>query len=166
MKVDFPLIIVDLPASYSKSSFRRNSENLIQEKKNWNSHFRPFSLVVDVYILLALIERQVFRSFWKVSQFNMIYSFRDIRTFKIIYKVQKRHFWALPIVWGLCRSQNTQSKSILAVFWGVSQLYTTSGSRDMENHATSSLWGPQNKKFLGHFRLLEGYTYLRTFIVD
>ena len=51
---------------------------------------------------------------------------------------------------------------------GVNQLYTTGGSQDMENHTTSSSQGLKKpeKLFLGHLRLPERYTYLRTFIVN
>ena len=65
-----------------------------------------------------LIERWVFRSSWKFSQFNTIYSSRDMETFEISsYKAHKKKniFWALVIVWGKCISYNIYSKFILVV---------------------------------------------------
>lgn len=53
MAVYFPLIRFDLQVFYRESSFKRNSE-ILTEKKAWNSHFGPFTLVIDVYIVLNI----------------------------------------------------------------------------------------------------------------
>ena len=54
--LDFSLILFDLHVSYSELSFEKNSEILIH-KKAWNSYFRPFPLVLDVYIVSNTIRK-------------------------------------------------------------------------------------------------------------
>ena len=46
----------------------------------------------------------------------------------------------------------------LQSFWGVNQLYLNDGSRNMENHAISSLWSPKKQKiaFLGALPVIGG----------
>ena len=59
VKVDFSLILFDLHACYSELRFKTNLEIPIQ-KKIWNSHFRLFQLVLDVYIVLNTIRKMSF----------------------------------------------------------------------------------------------------------
>ena len=64
-----------------KFSFIRTSEVLILAVILWSLMY---------IICQTLIERWVFRSFWKASQFNMMYSSYDVENFEIwFYKVQK-----------------------------------------------------------------------------
>ena len=115
-------------------------------------------------------------SFWKVSQFNMIYSlYRDMETFMEIFmeisshksggkKATKKAFWGhFQLSEGYTYCRTFIVNRFLRSFWGVNQLYTTDASQDTENHAVLSLWGLKIQKvvFLGNFRLPEQYKYRR-----
>ena len=80
-------------------------------------------------------------------------------------KNKKSHFFGyFRLLVGYTYRRTPSVNLFLMSFRGVNQLYmTSSGPRDMENHAVSSLQGPIKQKiiFLGHFLLSEGYTYLR-----
>ena len=81
-------------------------------------------------------------------------------------------FWLLPVISGICKSENTQSKSILAVILrGQPTLYNWRFTRYGKSsyfviRRPPRLPPPKKNVFLGHFWLSERYTYLRTPMIN
>ena len=121
---------------------------------------------------MTLIERWVFWSFWKVGQGNMMYSSRDLKTFEISFckAGKKKDIKIFSGYFRLFEKHAYLKTSIvnpsLHSFWGIKQLNSWLLTRYKKSCNLVIIRPLKLKKcFLGHFRLSEGYTYLRLFIV-